>query len=213
QGWQNRAGDTFFEKRRRQSINADERSQKILFDMMGRIAEEMNASTGAFNISNAMPAVLDLCVAPGGFVKYVLEINPFASVDAFSLLEQHGGHEMRIPSGRSDPRVSVAFQDVTLFADEFGLPDIFKDPKNETNLALRWPYMTECYNMVICDGQVPRQNQVEDDYLEPLRLTYSQLFLGLKRIASGGTMIVLLHRSGRVRIFRLLGMFCRFAQV
>ncbi|KAG9686933.1 hypothetical protein KCU95_g11239, partial [Aureobasidium melanogenum] len=38
-GWQNPAGDTFFEKRRQQSINADERSQKILFDMMGRIAE------------------------------------------------------------------------------------------------------------------------------------------------------------------------------
>ncbi|KAG9686934.1 NAD(P)-binding protein, partial [Aureobasidium melanogenum] len=160
-----------------------------------------------------MPAVLDLCVAPGGFVKYVLQINPFASVDAFSLLEQHGGHKIRIPFGRSDPRVSVAFQDVTLFADEFGLPDMFKDPKNETNLALRWPYMTDRYDMVICDGQVPRQNQVEDNYLEPLRLTYSQLFLGLNRIASGGTMIVLLHRSGRVRIFRLLGMFCRFAQV
>lgn len=213
QGWQNPAGDTFFEKRRQQSINADERSQKILFDMMGRIAEEMNASTGAFNISNAMPAVLDLCVAPGGFVKHILQINPFASVDAFSLLEQQGGHKMRIPFGRTDSRVSVTFQDVTLFADEFGLPDMFKDPKNETNLALRWPYMTDRYDMVICDGQVPRQNQVENDYLEPLRLTYSQLFLGLKRVASGGTMIVLLHRSGRVRIFRLLRMFCRFSQV
>ncbi|KAH0366927.1 NAD(P)-binding protein, partial [Aureobasidium melanogenum] len=212
-GWQNPAGDTFFEKRRQQSINADERSQKILFDMMGRIGEETNASTVAFSLSNAMPAVLDLCVAPGGFVKYVLQINPFARVDAFCLLEQQGGHKMRIPFGRSDPRVSVAFQDVTLFADEFGLPDIFKDPKNESNLALRWPYTTDRYDMVICDGQVPRQNRVEDDYFEPLRLTYSQLFLGLKRVASGGTMIVLLHRSGRVRIFRLLRMFCQFSQV
>lgn len=89
----------------------------------------MNASIGAFNLSNAMPTILDLCVAPGGFVKYVLQINPLTRVDAFSLLEQQGGHKRRIPFRRADSRVSVNFQDVTLFADEFGLPDIFKDPR------------------------------------------------------------------------------------
>lgn len=194
-------------------MNADERSQKILFDMMSRIGEEMNASTGAFNPSSATPRVLDLCAAPGGFVKHVLNINPSANVDAVSLLERQGGHKMRVPFGRSDQRVSVIFTDVTMFAGEFGLPDIFKDPKNDLDLAHPWPYTVSHYDMVICDGQVPRKNQVEGDYFEPLRLTYSQLYLGLKRVAFGGTMIVLLHRSGRVRIFRLLRMFCRFSQV
>lgn len=213
QGWQNPAGDTYFEQRRQRSINADERSQKILFDMMGGIAEEMNASTGAFDLPNATPTVLDLCAAPGGFAKYVLRINPSAKMDAFSLLERQGGHKMRIPFGRSDQRVSVIFVDITMFGDEFGQPDIFKDPKHNLNLAHPWPYTINRYDMVICDGHVPRQNQVQDDYFEPLRLTYSQLYLGLKRVASGGTMIVLLHRSGRVRIFRLLRMFSQFSQV
>jgi 23S rRNA U2552 (ribose-2'-O)-methylase RlmE/FtsJ len=181
--------------------------------MMGRIAEEMNDHTGAFNLSNTTPTVLDFCAAPGGFVKYALQINSSAKVDALSLPEQQGGHIVRIPCGHWDPRVSMEYTDVTMFAEEFGLPDVLKDPNNDTNLALSWPYTIDRYDLVICDGQALRQNQVEGDYFQPLRLTYSQLYLGLKRLNPGGTMIVLLHRSSRVRIFRLLHMFSKFSQV
>jgi 23S rRNA U2552 (ribose-2'-O)-methylase RlmE/FtsJ len=72
--------------------------------MMGSIAKEMNDHTGAFNISTTTtPTVLDFCAAPGGFVKYALQINPSAKVDALSLPEQQGGHIVRIPYGHWDP--------------------------------------------------------------------------------------------------------------
>lgn len=185
----------------------------ILFEMMGRIAEEMNASIGAFNFSNTTPTVLDFCVAPGGFVKYALQINPGVKVDALTLPEQQGGLKLRIPYEHWDPRVSMEYTDVTMFAEEFGLPDIVKDPETGTNLALSWPYKIDRYDLVLCDGQAIRQNQVEGDYFTPLRLTYSQLYIGLKRVAPGGTMIILLHRSSRVRIFRLIRMFRQFSDV
>jgi 23S rRNA U2552 (ribose-2'-O)-methylase RlmE/FtsJ len=213
QGWNNPAGDDFFEQRRQQVTNADSRGQVILFEMMGRIAKEMNDLTGAFNLSNNTPTILDFCAAPGGFVKYALQINPSAKVDALSLSEQQGGLKVRIPYGHLDPRVSMEFTDVTMFAEEFGLPDILKNPTDETNLALPWPYKIDRYDLVICDGQALRQNQVEGDYYPSLRLTYSQLCLGLKKLTPGGTMIVLLHRSSRVRIFRLLHMFSQFSHV
>jgi 23S rRNA U2552 (ribose-2'-O)-methylase RlmE/FtsJ len=213
QGWQNPAGDDFFEQRRQQVTNADSRGQIILFEMMGRIAKERNESTGAFTLSNTTPTVLDLCAAPRGFVKYALQINPSAKVDALSLSEQQGGLKMRTPYRNRDPRVSMEFTDVTRFAEEFGLPDILKDPNNGTNLALPWPYKIDLYDLVICDGQALRQNQVEGDYYPPLRLTYSQLYLGLKKLTPGGTMIVLLHRSSRVRTFRLLHMFSQISHV
>jgi 23S rRNA U2552 (ribose-2'-O)-methylase RlmE/FtsJ len=176
--------------------------------MMGRIGEEMNASTGAFNLSNTTPTVLDFCAAPGGFVKYALQINPGAKVNALTLPEQLGGLRLRIPYEPWNPRVSMEYTDVTMFAEEFGLPDILKNPESGTNLALSWPYKVDRYDLVICDGQAIRQNQVEGDYLTPLRLTYSQLYIGLKRVTSGGTMIILMHRSSRVRTFRLIRMFC-----
>ncbi|KAG9515741.1 NAD(P)-binding protein, partial [Aureobasidium melanogenum] len=212
-GWQNPAGDEFFEQRRQHFMNADEKGQTMLFKMMTRIGEEINASTGAFNLTNAMPNILDLCAAPGGFVKYALQINPSAKVDALSLPEQHGGYKIRVPFGDSDPRVSVCLTDITLFADEFELPNIFKNLKDDTDLAVHWPHTITRYDMVICDGQVPRQTQIKDDYFEPLRLTYAQLYLGLKRVAPGGTMILLLHKSNRVTIFKLIHMFDQFSHI
>jgi 23S rRNA U2552 (ribose-2'-O)-methylase RlmE/FtsJ len=132
--------------------------------MMGRIAAEMSAATGAFNVSSTTPTILDFCAAPGGFVKYALQINPSAKVDALSLPEQQGGLKVRIPHGRGDLRISIKFTDVTLFAEEFRLPDILKNPNDDTNPALLWPYEIDRYDLIICDGQAPRQVQIEGDY-------------------------------------------------
>lgn len=46
-------------------MNANEAGQIHLFDMMRRIAVEMDASTSAFDLPDPTPTVLDLCLAPG----------------------------------------------------------------------------------------------------------------------------------------------------
>ena len=195
-------------------MNADEAGQIHLFDMMRKIALEMDNFTGIFYLPDATRTVLDLCLAPGGFSKYVLQNFPSARVDAFSLPEDQGGHRVRIPYGNQDPRVSIVFTDLTKFAGEFGVPGLFIDPKDGTNAKV-WPYTIDRYDLVICDGQVPRQTVSYDDgeQFAPICLTYSQLYLGLKRVKAGGTMIVLLHRSSRVSIFRLIRMFHHFSRV
>ena len=196
-------------------MNANEVGQTHLFDMMRRIALEMNASTGAFDLVGPTPTVLDLCLAPGGFTRYVLDKFSSAKVDALSLPEDQGGHKVRIPYGDQDQRVSVVFTDLTKFAEEFECPQLFIDSKDGTDPAKVWPYTIDRYDLVICDGQVPRQTVRYDDgeHFPPICLTYSQLVLGLKRVKLGGTMIVLLHRSSRVSIFRLIRMFHQFSHV
>jgi len=192
-------------------MNAKEAGQIHMFDMMRRLGLEMHASTGAFDLPGPTPTVLDLCLAPGGFTRCVLEKFPLAKVDGLSLPENQGGYKVRVPYGDQDARVSVVFTDLTKLAEEFGCPGSFEG----TDLAKTWPYQIDRYDLVICDGQVPRQSpgQIENDHFAPICLNYSQLYLGLKRAKTGGTMIVLLHRSSRVSIFRLIRMFHQFSHV
>lgn len=196
-------------------MNADEEGHIHLFDMMFRIGREMDASTDAFDLPGSTPTVLDFCLAPGGFTRYALDKFPSAKVDALSLPEYRGGYKVRIAYGDLDPRVSVVFTDLTKFAEELGCPEIFKDPIHDINLAEIWPYQIDRYDLVICDGQLPPQSpdRVENDHYAPIRLSYSQLFLGLKRVRTGGTMIILLHRSSRISTFRLIRMFHQFSRV
>lgn len=131
-------------------MNADEKGQTMLFKMMARIGEKINASTGAFNLANSTPIILDLCAAPRGSVRYALQMNPSAKVDALNLSEQQGGCKIRVPFGYSNPRVSVFLIDITMLVNEFGLPNISKDVENDTNLAVHWPYTINRYDMIIC---------------------------------------------------------------
>ena len=49
--------------------------------------------------------VLDLCVAPGGYIAAVLDLNPTASIDAVSLPDHDSGQRVLVAFGRRDPRV------------------------------------------------------------------------------------------------------------
>lgn len=160
QGWQNRAGNEYFEKRRQQSMNANEEGQIRLFDTMHKIGHEMDTLTGAFDLPGSTPTILDLCMAPGGFARYVLQRYPYAKVDALSLPEAQGGHKVRISYGDQDQRVSVTFTDLTKLVEESRGSDLSKNPNDDINPARLWPYNIERYDLVICDGQVPRRTSV-----------------------------------------------------
>ncbi|THX45446.1 NAD(P)-binding protein [Aureobasidium pullulans] len=126
-----------------------------------------------------------------------------------------GGHNVMINFGPRDERVKVRFMDITMFAEEFGSPTDRKHHLDWTSLRQKWPYHTPHYDLVICDG-VPMRGQNLDDNaisVQPMRLTCAELYLGLKKIRCGGTLIVLLHRINNVRTFRIIKMLHGFSSV
>ena len=67
---------------------------QIFYEMMKEIGQEMHRSTCALAISNMAPnspTILDMCMAPGGFLATTLNINPGARALGFSLPVSKGG--------------------------------------------------------------------------------------------------------------------------
>ena len=184
--------------------------------MMRKIADWLNRATGAFQLAvNREAMVLDLCMAPGAFVDCALRSNPSAKVNALTLPEDQGGYRVLLDDWTESNRLEIQFKDVTMFAAEFGIPSVPDTHPDREALRQEWPYQVEQYDLVICDGQVLR-NQPKGVYgprLEPARIISSQLYLGLKRMREGGTMIILLHRAYTPRVFRLIHMFDQFSDI
>ncbi|KAG9239884.1 hypothetical protein BJ878DRAFT_571501 [Calycina marina] len=212
-GWENKFGDEHFAQRREKASTADNKSRLRLFNMMQAIGKEMQDATGAFSFSNKMIQVLDLCMAPGGFAAYSLQENPMGVVDAFSLPEAEGGHPVLIP--RRDTRVRVYFTDITMWAGELGVDNIPEDHPDASKFCSAWPYSCKAYDLIICDGQALHTREVAAyrNRTEQTRLINSQLVLGIQRIRTGGTMIILLHKPFNWRCVRLLHMFSRFSDI
>ena len=67
---------------------------------MIRVAQELQIHSSAFIIPKlgfARSSVMDLCMAPGGFLTYALERNRGARAVALSLPLAQGGHKVLIP--------------------------------------------------------------------------------------------------------------------
>ena len=183
--------------------------------MMQQIAYELHQHTHAFSIKTNQPAVLDFCMAPGGFVSYIVKRYRKCSVDAFSLPPSQGGHDVLIKSGEDDPRVQIHFADITMYAAQFGIETIAQDHLEQQTLLQPWPHEPKQYDLVLCDGQVLR-TQIIPEYrkgCEASRLTNAQLFLGLEMIKEGGTMIILPHKAYISPCFKLICMFNSFSEV
>lgn len=108
-----------------------------------------------------------------------------------------------------------------MFAKEMGvlreirILSVIDDHSEREKLQQEWSFETAGYDLVICDGQVLRTH-IRPEYRkqsEPSRLTNAQLYLGLKKVKVGGTMIVLLHRPFSVQIFLLLYAFQQFSDI
>jgi hypothetical protein len=66
-------------------------------------------------------------MAPGGFVEHFLEKCPGGFVDAVTLPEEEGGHQVLIPLDEKNGRIQVSFADVTMFASEIGADSVPPD--------------------------------------------------------------------------------------
>ena len=183
--------------------------------MMKAIGKELQDATGAFSFNTKLIQVLDLCMAPGGFAAYAIQENPMGVVDAFSLSEAEGGHPVLVPFGKRDTRVRVHFTDITMWAEELGVDKVPEDHPDISKFCSGWPYPCGAYDLVICDGQALRTQEVAEyrKLSEQTRLTNAQLVLGLQRIKAGGTLIMLLHKAHKWRCVKLLKMFSHFSDI
>ncbi|EQB53632.1 hypothetical protein CGLO_06621 [Colletotrichum gloeosporioides Cg-14] len=216
-GWENPAGDTYFRKQREAADNADERLSAVFYNMMKGIGIDLHRRLHAFTIkgpSVGQKRILDMCMAPGGFLAIALQKNPGARALGFSLPVSQGGHECLLPPSKN---VEVKFMDITMLAQDMGVADI---PSNHPESDAFIPQQLgpqDKFNLVLCDGQVLRQHEEfraqYRESCEARRLTVTQLALGLEHLEPGGTMIVLLHKVEAWDTVLLLREFSKFSTV
>lgn len=143
---------------------------------MLNIGEELNKATNAFQL-HARPYVLNLCMAPGGFAQCLLDLNPHAQLDAFSLPRDQGGHQVSIHDRTRDARISVRFTDVTMFAKEMGHTEDLYDRSPWTDLAQKWPYQIGHYDSSVMakfcvDTSVKSSERVSNRPTSPARSSF-----------------------------------------
>ena len=121
---------------------------------MKRIGQELHDNTGAFKVQNtSRPGILDMCMAPGGFLETVLKLNPGSRALGFTLPFSDGGHRVRLPNY---PHVTVEYLDITMLSSDMGVSSIPADHEDAKNF-LPTPFDgKQEFDVVLCDGQVLR---------------------------------------------------------
>lgn len=136
-----------------------------------------DATSGALQIRRRgmpRPAILDLCMAPGGFSLAALQRNRQRStiLRGVSLPPSEGGHEIRLEgvlstcSSEENKATSTAakivdYRDITLLAEEMGvsLSDIPGVHPDVARFSGDRPYWGQEFDLVFCDGQVLRTHE------------------------------------------------------
>jgi 23S rRNA U2552 (ribose-2'-O)-methylase RlmE/FtsJ len=188
---------------------------QIFYEMMKEIGQEMHRSTCALAISKMganSPTILDMCMAPGGFLATTLNINPGARAVGFSLPVSQGGHKALLPR---DPNVTLKFLDITMLAADMGVIGIPAEHPEAKNLLSQQFDPGQLFDLVLCDGQVLRTHvrAAHREMREARRLSVTQLAIGLGRVKIGGTMVVLLHKVEATDTVSLLYRFNKFSSV
>ncbi|KAH8197334.1 hypothetical protein TruAng_008500 [Truncatella angustata] len=220
-GWRTSDGDRYFENRRNQADNADDRQAQRFFIMTCEIGDELDKSTSVVTLmainGNVVPRVLDMGMAPGGFTSAVLKRHPTVTARGISLPSEAGGLKIMLPEWRSDPRIQVDFLDITMLADEMGtpaasIPETHADSMIFTSYR---PFLGEEFDLIFCGAAVLRTHPraTYRDSRERLRLTTSQLVMALQRVRDGGSLVVLLHKIEAWDNIELINSFTRFADV
>lgn len=182
--------------------------------MMKKIGKEMNNATGALKF-NSSSSILDLCMAPGGFLATALNLNPNAQAVAFTLPPSDGGHTIFLPKG---PNLTINLVDITMLAADIGIQSIPQTHPDATNFLPQHLNPDQKFDLALCDGQVLRPNvhHTRPEHRkrgEANRLTLTQLILALEHLKPGGAMVVLLHRVEAPETVQLLYAFDQFATV
>ena len=185
------------------------------------IAKELQEATAVFTVNGSTPGKLrgfNLCMAPGGYTRVLLNHNPQMTISGITLPEARTGHPV-VTEVAADPRVEVEYLDINLLATSMGVPasDIPADHPDAEKFLTHVPFADLEFDVVIADGAVLRTHDRGEHRLdkerEALRLRLSQLILGFGRIKDGGTFMVLLHRIDSWENFVLLRKLEQFSEV
>ncbi|KAL1903846.1 hypothetical protein Sste5344_010439 [Sporothrix stenoceras] len=221
EGWSNPEGDSFFNRQRKNADTASDKTAWYFYKLMRNIGQELHKATGAFTITTQAgrtmrPLILDMCMAPGGFLSMALEQTPEAYAVTYSLPISEGGHKVLF-TPRDSLNVDQNFLDITMMAVDMGVDskDIPKNHPDAGNFLPRQLQPNKLFDLALCDGQVLRTHQRAPyrETREAIRLTSTQLALSLEHLRPGGTMVVLLHRVEDWKNFKLLRAFYAFSSV
>ena len=197
------------------------------FQLHTRIGREL-ADAGAFDapqdhsigsdtVQTTGLKALNLCMAPGAYTAVLLERHNDATVNGITLPTDLGGHAMCIPYGYKDQRVNLYFLDITMLADEFGVAsrDVAPGHPDAGKFSNKRPYVHSVFDLVLCDGQALRTHDRAGyrETLESMRLLTAQLVLGLRRLKSGGTFTILLHKADGYDTLLVLKAFTTFSKL
>ncbi|KAB5513492.1 hypothetical protein GE09DRAFT_629409 [Coniochaeta sp. 2T2.1] len=222
QGWDNPVADDHFKRERRQADHPDGKGKDNFYQMTCRIGDELNRVTGgalSFNLPAPRTlAVLDLCMAPGGFTTAALAHNTRVSVRGISLPMAMGGYEVRIPNWQADPRITIRFLDITMLVGEMGVDVDAEIPASHPDagrFVSERPFEGEQFDLAFCGGTVLRGHERPEyrEGCEATRLLTSQLVLALGRLHPGGTLVVVMHRADAWASVCLMQLFSKFAQI
>ncbi|KAK4683054.1 hypothetical protein QC764_121740 [Podospora pseudoanserina] len=219
QGWENPAGDRFFQAQRSNADNIDDQhSSQFHFGLMQKIASELhNATDGCFTTVTKPGAILDVCAAPGGFLAAAMALNdPDLRVRACTLPFSQGGYKVLLPHENNDA-IDINYCDVTMLAEDFGvkIEEIPASHPDHNKFMPRQFTIDEQYDIAICDGHVLRTQERASyrEKRESIRLQNGSFVLALEHLRPGGTFIALLHKIEMWRIACLLQTMSRFSDV
>lgn len=151
--------------------------------MMQNIGKELHAPTRASTIpktQSSHPHILDLCMAPGGFLSAAMPHNRGVSVTAYSLLVEAGGHEVQL---HAHFHVKTKMLDITMLAADMNADDIPKEHPDSGNFLPEEFQGGRAFDLVLCDGQVLLTNERPTE--SPERLAGCRLHSWLSGLSTG----------------------------
>ncbi|KAF7554534.1 hypothetical protein G7Z17_g2839 [Cylindrodendrum hubeiense] len=221
QGWQDPGANDHFENERQHADHPDETTKTIFYKMTLQIGKGLDAATGILSspsTSSGNLAILDLCMAPGGFTTTALNHPSNRHVRGISLPVEMGGYEVRIPNWERDNRISIKFLDITMLAAEMGVDIETEIPATHPDagrFSPERPFEDEEFDVIFCGGAVVRNHKFAEyrQGHEKIRLETSQLVLALQRIRKGATLVLVLHRADASRSVDVIHRFSGFAKI
>lgn len=150
-------------------------------------------------------------MAPGGFLKTILDKYPRASVRAITLPNTDSEHVIQL----DDTNLKLELQDINTLAGDLGLSSIPETHPRAETLTLEKLLGEELYNVAICGCQVMRMQQREQwrEHRESRRLQLAQLVVAIEHLKDTSTLIAVLHKPESFDTAKILRLFSCFSNI